>query len=261
MLQIKTLNEHISYFTVPYKDIFTTVAVLRSEHGSILFDAAFKEADVEEYIMPALEQLGVADLKYIFVSHNHGDHAGGLAWLLPKLPQCQVISRSDKLAETYPETTFINPEDGQVFLEYFQVVTIPGHTQDCAALLDKRTGTLVSGDCLQVYGIYGSGTWGAVIRLIEPHLQAHKKLHTLDIHTILAAHDYHPYGQIAAGKDAVEAYLTGCVQALERVRDLIRENPESTDEEVTALCNDGKLPTVPVGVVTALRNALSAGVF
>lgn len=261
MLQIKPLNEHISYFNVPYKDIFTTVAVVRSENGSILFDAAFKESDIEDYIMPALAQLGVDDLKYIFISHNHGDHAGGLQWLLPKLPHCTVISCSSKLAEAYPAYQFVNPRDGEVFLEHFQAVTIPGHTADCAALLDKRTGTLISGDCLQVYGIYGSGTWGAVIRLIEPHLQAHKKLHTLDINTILAAHDYHPYGQIAQGKNAVKAYLEGCVEALARIRDVLKDNLSRTDEEVTALCNDGKLPTVPVGVVTAIRAALKEGCF
>lgn len=261
MLQIKTLNEHISYFIIPYKDIFTTVAVLRSENGSILFDAAYKESNVEDYIMPALKQLGVEDLKYIFISHNHGDHAGGLAWLLPKLPQCQVISRSGKLPETYPDSSFVMPEDGDVFLEYFQVVTIPGHTADSAALLDKRTGTLISGDCLQVYGIYGSGTWGAVIRLIAPHLQAHEKLHGMDINAILAAHDYHPYGQTAAGKAAVKAYLDGCVEALARVRDILKANLDLADEEVVKLCNDGKLPTVPVGVVTAIREAMEAGSF
>lgn len=261
MLQIKMLNEHISYFTIPYKDIFTTVAVLRSENGSVLFDAAYKEADVEDYILPALKQLGVDDLKYIFISHNHGDHAGGLNWLLPKLQQCQVISRSSKLPETYPDARFVMPQDGDVFLEYFQVVTIPGHTADSAALLDKRTGTLISGDCLQVYGIYGSGTWGAVIRLIAPHMQAQEKLQTMDIKTILAAHDYHPYGQTVTGTDAVKAYLEGCVQALARVRDLLKDNLSLSDEKITELCNDGQLPTVPVGVVTAIREAMEAGVF
>lgn len=261
MLKIQTLNEHISYFTVPYKDIFTTVAILRSENGSILFDAAYREEDVQMYILPALKQLGVEDLKYIFISHNHGDHAGGLKWLLPALPRCQVISCSSKLPEAYPDAKFVQPRDGEIFLEHFQVVTIPGHTADSAALLDRRTGTLVSGDCLQVYGIYGSGTWGAVIRLILPHLQAHEKLRTMDIHAILAAHDYHPYGQHVTGKDAVNAYLGGCVEALARVRDILKENLDFTDGEVTALCNDGKLPTVPEAVVTAIRKALEEGSF
>lgn len=261
MLRINTLDAHIAWFTIPYKDIFTTVAILRSENGSVLFDAAFREEDVQMYILPALKQLGVDDLKYIFISHNHGDHAGGLQWLLPALPQCRVISCSSKLPETYPDAKFVLPRDGEIFLEHFQVVTIPGHTADSAALLDRRTGTLISGDCLQVYGIYGSGAWGAVIRLIGPHLQAHKKLHDMDINTILAAHDYHPYGQLVTGKDKVKAYLDGCIEALARVRDILKENLDFANGEVAAICNDGKLPTVPEGVVTAIRNALEEGSF
>ena len=259
MLQIKAFNEHISYFTVPYKDIFTTVAVIRSEKGSILFDAAFKEADIEQYIMPALEQLGVDDLRYIFISHNHSDHAGGLKWLLPKLPHCKVISRSAALAETYPDHSFILPEDGDVFLEHFQVVTIPGHTPDCAAVLDRRTGTLITGDCLQVYGIYGSGAWGAVICWQKLHLEALKKLDAMDIQAILAAHDYHPYGQTVFGQEAVKAYIGGCLEALLRIRDILKTSLEKTDEEIIEICNDGSLPTVPVKVVANMRKLLEQG--
>lgn len=261
MIPVKKLNEYISYFTVPYKDIFTTVAILRSENGSILFDAAYQQSDVENYILPALTQLGVKDLKYIFISHNHGDHSGGLAWLLPQLPDCTVISCNEALPQSYPNTKFIHPNDGDSFLEHFQVVTVPGHTPDSIALLDTRTGTLISGDCLQVYGIYGSGTWGAAIRFIAPHLQALDKLRNMDIRTILAAHDYHPHGQIATGTDAVNAYLTGCLDALLRIRDILKKNLDSGDEQVAALCNDGKLPTVSVGVITAIRKALAEGIF
>lgn len=250
---------HIYSMTLPYKDIFTTVLLLESPQGNILFDTAYNQADVQAQILPALEELGVAAPKYIFISHFHGDHAGGLKWVLEKFPEATVISRSESLPQNHPGATFVNPQDGAVFLENFQVVAIPGHTPDCAALLDLRTGTLVTGDCLQVYGIYGSGAWGAVIYWQSLHLQALKKLHTMDIQAILAAHDYHPYGQTAFGKEAVKAYLDGCLDALLRVRDILKANLARTDEEITEICNDGALPTVPVKVVTNMRKLMEQG--
>lgn len=259
MAQFESVNETIFRIQIPYKDIYTTVLLIKSDRGNILFDAAHKQLDVEDYILPALAQQGVDSIDYIFISHNHVDHSGGLPWLLARFPGCKVISRSKKLAEKYPETEFVLPEDGDIFWEHFQVITIPGHTVDSAALLDKRTGTLITGDCLQVYGIWGSQPWGAVIRLIQPHLQAIEKLRTMDIQAIAAAHDYHPYGNYAAGKEAVNAYLDGCVDALCRIRDILKDNLDFEDMEVTAMCNDGKQPAVPAEIVGCVRKAMEEG--
>lgn len=259
MAKFTAVGNRIYRLNLPYKDIYTTVVVLESDKGNILFDTAFTQADVQEQILPAYKALGLADPKYIFISHNHGDHAGGLKWVLEAFPEATVLSRSAALAQSHPGAAFISPEDGDLFLEDFQVVTVPGHTPDCSAILDRRSGTLVTGDCLQVYGIYGSGAWGAVICWQQQHLEALKKLHTMDIRAIIAAHDYHPYGNSVRGKAEVKAYLDGCLEALCRIRDILKVNPDRTDEEVTALCNDGKLPTVPVKVVTNLRALLETG--
>ena len=40
---------------------------------------------------------------------------------------------------------------------------VTGHASDCAALYDRKTKTLISGDCLQLFGVFGSGAWGANI--------------------------------------------------------------------------------------------------
>ena len=72
---VKT-NDNIYELTIPYKDIFTTVYIVRTARGALLFDTATYDSDVEEAIIPALCELGVGkgELKYIFISHNHGDH-------------------------------------------------------------------------------------------------------------------------------------------------------------------------------------------
>ena len=256
MLEIKTFNEHISYFNVPYKDIYVGIYVIKTDDGAVLFDTAANDFDVDNYIVPALEQLCVKPT-HIFISHNHSDHAGGLHWVAELYPQAIIVSRSEKLQETFHG--ILAPEDGQLLTDDLQVITIPGHTTDSAALFDLRTNTLITGDCLQSYGIYGSGYWYGAVTLTAQHYAAVRKLRALPIENIATAHDYHPVGQFSIGKDAVAARLDSCIGALERVRAIMESNPQLTDEEVAALCNDGRLPKVAARVVTAMRKAATEG--
>lgn len=43
----------------------------------VLFDAASFDEDVDNYIIPMLDELYIFEkyIKYIFISHNHRDHA------------------------------------------------------------------------------------------------------------------------------------------------------------------------------------------
>ena len=79
-MEIMKMNEHIHRITLPYKDIFTTVYTVKTDKGVLLFDAASYDTDLEQYIQPMLDELNITaeDLKYVFISHNHGDHSGGL---------------------------------------------------------------------------------------------------------------------------------------------------------------------------------------
>lgn len=256
MLKIEKINEHISCFNVPYKDIYVGIYVIRFDGGAILFDAAATDQDVDDYIAPAMAQLGVTPT-HIFISHHHKDHSGGLPRAAALWPDAVIVSRSDKLQEAYSGVLAL--EDGQMLTDCLQIVTIPGHTPDSAALFDLRTDTLITGDCLQSYGIYGSGNWYGAIRLPKEHYAAVRKLRAMPIETILTAHDYHPVGQHSFGKDAVAARLDSSIGALERVRAILEANPGAGDEEVAMLCNDGQLPKVAPWVVTALRDAAKEG--
>ena len=51
---LEKINDHIYALCTPYKDIFTTVYFIKTEHGAILFDAASFESDAENYIFPLL---------------------------------------------------------------------------------------------------------------------------------------------------------------------------------------------------------------
>lgn len=254
-------SEYIDRTTTPYKDIYTTVCAVKTEQGALLFDSASFSEDIAAYLLPFLRECGIGkdDLKYVFISHNHTDHAGGLKELLRHFPDLTVISGSAALREAHPETKFLDPGDGGVILDVLQCVTIPGHTQDSAALLDTRTGTLIAGDCLQLWGIFGSGKWGSNIRFPAEHMLALEKLRHLDISCILAAHDYHPMGHVYRGTDEVRSAIDACAAPLRAVAQLIRQNPDSSDEDLCARYNVAEhRPTLGAHVVTAVREALAA---
>lgn len=253
---MQKINESIYRLTIPYKDIFTTVYIIKTDKGALLFDTGSYDEDIENYIVPFLDALEItADmLKYVFISHNHKDHAGGLNEFMKKFPKTCIITRSFELKEQYKSYNTRMPNDNDVVLDVLKAITIPGHTQDSCAIYDTRTKTLISGDCLQLYGIYGSGKWGSNIRFPQEHIDAVGKLRQMDIQHILTAHDYHPCGYSYVGVDAIAKALDSCVRPLNEIKDLIFQNPDANDEEICALYNSFNNPTLGVHVVSAVRN-------
>jgi len=251
------ITPRIRRITIPYKDIYTSVFILDTKQGTVLFDTASSDYDAETYILPELRN---RDIKYIFISHNHRDHALGLPRLLEAYPQAVIVTQNTALAAQYANHTVLQPEEGTMLLDTFQVVNIPGHTADSQALFDTGTGILFTGDCLQAYGIYGSGQWGACIRAIPQHLAALQKLRDMPITDVLMAHDYHPFGNEVYGTEEIHKCLDACAAALMQVKEVLVKNPELSDQEIVDLYNkDSNLPTVPAFVAEALRDAIAGG--
>ena len=244
---------------MPYKDIFATVYTVTTPDGILLFDAGSFDEDIEEYIVPFFEEVGIKEdmIKYVFISHNHKDHAGGLEEFMKKFPQACIISRSDRLKEKFSDYDVFAPCDGDTVLGVLNVVTIPGHTQDSSAIFDIRTRTMICGDCLQLYGIFGSGKWAANILYPEEHIEAIDKVRKMEIDCILTAHDYHPYGYCYKGKDAVLKALDACVEPLLEIKDLILNHDGLDDEKIADLFNSENRPTLDMHVVTAVRKMLN----
>ena len=256
---MEKINGNIYKKTMPYKDIFTTVCVIKTDIGALLFDAASFDEDVENYILPLLGEAGVkdADLKYIFISHNHRDHAGALEKLMERFPDVTVLSRSLALKEKFEKYRVELPEDGDTILGVLKVVTIPGHTDDAMAVYDTRTKTMLTGDGLQLYGIFGSENWGSNMGLPVEHIEAIKKLRGMDIAEIYTAHDYHPCGTNAKGAAEIGVMLDACVEPIMLVKNLIENNPEKSDEEIRLLYNNSaKIPPISTRLVIATREAM-----
>jgi glyoxylase-like metal-dependent hydrolase (beta-lactamase superfamily II) len=248
--------------TIPYKDIFTTVYVIKTDEGALLFDCATTEADVNLRIAPMLSDLGVnrEELKYVFISHNHADHAGGAPYLASLYPNAVFLARSEKFAEANPNANIKMMKEGETYLGCLTVHEIPGHSLDSSAIYDERTKTLITGDSLQLYGIFGSQDWGSNIALAAEHLAALEPIYALDVEEIYTAHDFHPYGMCFIGKAAVKAALDACSAPLLAIRDLIKANPDRTDAEIREMYNaSANIPPVREGVFRLMREEIAEG--
>ena len=54
MSNYTVVNENIYRLAIPYKDIFTTVYVLKAPEGVVLFDAASYPQDITDWVVPFL---------------------------------------------------------------------------------------------------------------------------------------------------------------------------------------------------------------
>lgn len=257
-MEVRHLTPHITEIRVPFFDIYTKVFLVRTPAGNLLFDTATYPTDITDIVLPVLaaEGVGAADLFCVFISHPHRDHAGGLGELLTLCPDITVVAGGEGLKGDHPGAHLIALGDGAPLLDVLQVVAIPGHTSDAIALLDTRTGTLLSGDCLQLYGIFGSGWWGANINYPKAHLAALDRLLTLQITEIYPAHDYHPVGDAFIGREEILRAVAACREPLLMIRDMIQNAPEADDKAIAARYNAQALPTLGPHVVTAVRRDL-----
>lgn len=259
MNKIIKIDDVLSCVVTPYLDIDTTVYAIKTDCGAMLFDVASSDDDFYNAILPLLKSMQISRkmLKYVFISHNHRDHVGGLKALAEEFPQVQILSRDERLCDRYGDRVRL-VKDGEVFLNDLQVVAIPGHTMDSAAILDRRTMTLITGDSLQSLGIFGKGKWGANISFPAQHLDALEKLRRIAPARTFTAHDYHPQGRFYHTPAEVNGLIACCAAPLDLLKDWILADPDLGDEAIAAKYNaqTPPLPTLGTHVVEAIRKTI-----
>lgn len=201
------LAEGIYQIKVPFEDLYTSVFVATSSEGTLIIDAATYPEDMDRYILPALNELGIEKPDYLLLSHSHGDHMGGTGRLCELFPELQV-----RAVEALPFPNFMKMADGDVFIDRIRVVHLPGHTAYSSAFLDQISGLLLTCDCLQQRGV---GKYVHGIERIDDYTCSVEKVRRLDISGIVAAHDYVPLGSTAVGNEAIQEYLDECIRALD----------------------------------------------
>ena len=178
---------------IPFEGIYTSVFLIITEEGSALVDCGTNERDVDNHIVPCLYDLGykLHDIKFLVLTHRHGDHSGGLERILDISPDIKVITDIRDLfrnVSTYP---------------------LAGHTDDSIGVFDGRTGTLISGDGLQGAGVdkYRCNTKDpeAYLKTLD-RIEKDKK-----IKNILFSHAYEPWNSDTVfGREKVCECLKQC---------------------------------------------------
>lgn len=124
-----------------------------------------------EKIIDMLDTLGINELKYIYLTHCHGDHFGGILELKNKKGGKVLIHRADSEGlynQAISLTYYIGMDDinleadsrvdGDDIIHLgnleFKVIHTPGHTQGGTCLYCEEQALLFSGDTLF------KGTWG-----------------------------------------------------------------------------------------------------
>lgn len=178
---------------VPFETVYTSVFLIKTPQGGLLVDSATTDFDVDSYIVPALDELGIGEdeLCGIVITHNHSDHAGGLK----------------RLTEVFPKLVAIT-KDTELFDEV-EIYPLGGHTTDFLGVLDRRSGTLISGDGIQGAGI---GRYRCMLQDKKMYRQTLDRIEEdTEIQNLLFSHAYEPwYKDCIFGRGAVIECLYEC---------------------------------------------------
>ena len=159
------------------KRLKVTTALEEPTNCYIVEDEESKETMVidpggeADKIIDMLDTLGIDKLKYIYLTHCHGDHFGAILELKAKKGGKVLIHRDDAEGLYNPAislTYYIGMDDIELEADSrvdegdiihlgnleFKVIHTPGHTKGGTCLYCKEEGLLFSGDTLF------RGTWG-----------------------------------------------------------------------------------------------------
>lgn len=180
---------------VPFNAIYTSVFLIQSPSSVILVDCATTSEDVDQYIVPALGEMGYecSDIGMLVLTHKHRDHSGGASRVLTLAPSIEVVTDVRTLCDeicTYP---------------------MAGHTEDCIGILDMRSNTLIAGDGLQGAGV---DKYRCSLKKPEAYLKTIERIQNDErIENVLFSHAYEPWNRDSAiGRHAVDACLSECIK-------------------------------------------------
>ena len=262
MIPFLHIKDSVYLLKVPFGPVWTGVILLRGEKN-ILIDSSATAKDVDDYVIPALKDLGLelGDIDYLINTHSHGDHIGGNA-RLRELGDFQMVSFTGckpKVEDPVPyaiatRTRFpahspapqsflqgvkvdIALGDGEILANRLQMIHTPGHDNDCVCLLDLPTGTLITGDSLQANGTICQGV--GFYKSLADYLYTLNKLDKVPIKNILCGHDYEGIGYWMEGEDAVRTALSYCRERVNTYHRFIMERKDQAPAHIaTALIQE-----------------------
>ena len=220
---------------VPFPGCWAGAALVLGREN-ILVDTGGCAETVDSSIVPALKELGLTleDIGWLAMTHIHGDHVGGCGRLKELAPHLRVavfeqslermrdpLRYSAQIRARFPGYSAAVParldgaepdlllRDGDM-LGDLRLIHTPGHDTDSCCYLDTRSGTLLTGDSLQLNGTVSQGC--ALIMDADGYEKTlHRLLRMEEIRNIACGHPYLPLGADAAGREQCRAYLEKCL--------------------------------------------------
>lgn len=193
-MTFKKVLGQIYRLKVPFEDLYTSVFLIKTASGNVLVDCATTSFDVNEYILPALTNLNLTifDVKYLVLTHNHIDHAGGKNRLLELNSNIIVIT-----------------EYSSNFINELSLYKLSGHVINCIGVFEKSTKTLITGDGLQGAGV---GKYRTSICNNNEYLKTIQNIkNDKNVENILFSHAYEPWLKDGAfGRNEIETILKDC---------------------------------------------------
>lgn len=244
--KFRKIIDDIYLLETPLGDIWSGIVLVDGEE-KILIDSGEKAQTVDEYLIPALAELGYTlnDITYLCNTHSHGDHVGGnyrikelskvkVATYSMAVPKVREPLKYSKLIRAaYPDFSPAPPpvllgvepdlilEDGDLVGNRLQVIAAPGHDTDSVCFYDKKTRTLITGDSFQGNGASVQGL--ALYMNLSQYRETLKRMKKIDIENIVSGHPYLFSGDCALGKEESLKYISRCEEIIEIYGAYIKE--------------------------------------
>ncbi|SEF18708.1 MBL fold metallo-hydrolase [Jiangella alba] len=245
MERFTRITDGVFLLKVPFTGVWTGVTLVLGDGPPILVDSGGSAETVDSTIVPALAELGIelSDVGRVLATHIHGDHVGGIARMREIAPSLEVgvfsesgarmrdpLAYSREIRARFPEHSPAPPpvldgvvpdllfDDGDM-VGPLRVIHTPGHDTDACCFFDVRSGTLVTGDSLQLNGTISQGC----ALLFDParYLDSLHRLLALPVRNIVCGHPYLPLGEAAVGEEAARRFLAGCIGCYEHDRGFV----------------------------------------
>lgn len=230
MRQFVSMVPNVYRLTVTFPGDWTGVTLVTGTENTLIDSGGCAET-VDSEIVPALKELGLSldDIRWLALTHIHGDHVGGCARIRELAPAIKVatfyesstrlqdpLAYSKAIRSRFPSYSPEAPavlngvipnlllKDGETFGS-LRLLHTPGHDTDSCCFLDERTNTLITGDSLQLNGTRSQGC--ALLMNAENYEGTLQRLLQTRIRNIVCGHYYLPLGSEAIGEDASKRFL------------------------------------------------------
>lgn len=258
MIALKKIIDDIYRLETPVEGVWNGIIFVDGEE-KVLIDSGLDAQNIDECLVPALAQMGykLSDIDWLLNTHCHGDHVGGHKRIV-ELGHVKVavyrgslqklhdpLKYSKLIRATFPEYSPTPPavlegveenrilNDGEIIAGRLQLITTPGHDDDCVCFYDLKTKTLITGDSLQGNGTASQGT--ALYMSLPDYRGSLAKLKKMDIHNIVSGHPYLFSGDKAIGKRSAMEYLQKCEQIVDIYDAFIRKELAGGETEIAVI--------------------------